>query len=655
MPKIADSDDMRVALLYPTTQHGNQLRDALKELGASVVYETAAANVDRDALENSGARVVVVNLGPDSDDYIDALYDVLDAGDYNVVFNEANVTEALQGWDHARWARNLASKILSRPEVATPPRPPGAEAVPTPVQTSASFVPVAGKPSTFTFDTPPAPAAAPAEPPTPLNIKAVEKPTMELQVPEEFRIEEPRVDELHIDQFHTDEPRLDEPRFDERADSAGLEIADLGGFAEDAGQVPSAAAEQSAPPVEQRGDSDFAAELDALFAAADTAKTTSAPSDQLDIGLPDDFDLSDLSAPAPAAHEESIELTEISLDSEANISELHEEFPAIFDQLDVAASAVPEADSQEFKPAQRSAEPKVHEPVLPPDWSLEEATEEPAEDAKPAAPFGIEKVSAEDYLAQPAEETTAKQQAALPSFDSGLSLELMPMEEAVAPKIQTQAESTEFWLEGSRAAEKVKTATPAVVAGETIKKIFVLGASIGGPEAVRDFLGALPAGFPVLFVLAQHMGEEFLELMSAQLRKSIALTVRNPTHGEHAGHGDVLVVPTTHRLQIERDGVITLAHLPEKPPYSPSIDMVLRDVAEKFGMDAGAIIFSGMAHDAVEGSKVIKEKGGVVWVQDPDTCVISSMVDGAREAGVVSFVGSPAQLAQKMIAEYSVG
>ena len=158
-----------------------------------------------------------------------------------------------------------------------------------------------------------------------------------------------------------------------------------------------------------------------------------------------------------------------------------------------------------------------------------------------------------------------------------------------------------------------------------------------------------------MFILAQHMGEEFLELMSAQLRKAIAMTVRNPTHGERVGHGEVLIVPTTHRLQVDRDGVLTLAHLPEKPPYSPSIDLVLRDVADQFGADAGAIIFSGMAHDAVEGSKYLKEKGGTVWVQDPDTCVISSMVDGAREAGVVSFIGSPPQLAEKMIADYGNG
>ncbi|HVH35388.1 MAG TPA: chemotaxis protein CheB, partial [Tahibacter sp.] len=183
-----------------------------------------------------------------------------------------------------------------------------------------------------------------------------------------------------------------------------------------------------------------------------------------------------------------------------------------------------------------------------------------------------------------------------------------------------------------------------------IRRVFVLGASIGGPEAVREFLAALPARFPALFVLAQHMGAEFLELMAAQLAKATPLTVRSPTHGERIAQGDVVVVPTTHRLLFDADGVVQLAHLPEASPYTPSIDLIVRDVADRFGAAATLIIFSGMAHDAIEGAKHLAAKGGKVWVQDPDTCVISSMVDGARDAGVVSFTGSPAELAKQTIA-----
>jgi chemosensory pili system protein ChpB (putative protein-glutamate methylesterase) len=637
VPKIQDSGDMRVALLYPTSQHGTQLRDALNELGADVVYETAAASIDRDALENSGARTVVVNLGSDSDDYIDQLYDVLDAGDYNVVFNEANVTEALQGWDHARWARNLASKILSRPDIATPPRPPGAQAVPTPVQTSASGVPVAEKPSSWEILAPTIEVPKQQTVAAPAPKPVAERPTVEMPLPEEFRVEEPAaIEDLGVVELG--------------------EFAEGGDFASSEPPTTEIPAAIPTPPPEQqeRSDDVFAAELDALFAAADTAKPSSG---ELEVGLPSDFDLSDFSAPSSQTVKESFELSDddISLD-DSHVAELHDEFPAIFDQLDVAAADVPEANDSTFKPATRPTpeQAKANEPVLPPDWSLEDlGPESDTADETSAAPFGVEKMSTADYLAPTVEEGTAKQQATLPKTDLGLSLELVPMEEAVAPQSQASYES-EAWLDGSRPAEKIKTTSPgAVTAG--VKKVFVLGASIGGPEAVREFLTALPSGFPVLFILAQHMGEEFLELMSTQLRKAIALTVRNPTHGEHVGHGEVLIVPTTHRLQVDRDGVVTLAHLPEKPPYSPSIDLVLTDVADQFGADAGAIVFSGMAHDAVEGSKYLKEKGGVVWVQDPDTCVISSMVDGAREAGIVTFTGSPAQLAAKMIADFGNG
>ncbi|MDE1960120.1 MAG: chemotaxis protein CheB [Xanthomonadaceae bacterium] len=629
---MPESNAIAVALLYQAGQLGSHLKNALGELGAAVVYEAPPASVDRDALENSGARVVIVNLDADSDTYIDALYDVLDAGDYEVVFNDAQVSSNLQGWDQARWVRHLGSKILRKPENVEPPRPPGAQAVPTPVQKSASVVPVAEKPG-------PAPSVpAPVAPPPPASVEvpASERTTVKMPLPTEL---------------------LAEPAPEKSAPGESATAIDASELAEFAKLLDMPAAEAVAPaattpaasPIPELGD--FAAELDALFAAADTKPAApptadkSAAADDLDIALPADFDLAfDEAAPAQSVELDALDIpddaTAASAPSKTQaVDELHDEFPAIFDQLDVAA--VPEAKNAEFKPAERPAAQPQSEPLLPLEWSLE------GDDTKPVtgkASFGIEKMSAEEFLAPPVD--APAKSAAPPAPEPTFTLELMPIEEAVAPTQHNPDYVHEQRLE-SGPAKPLKVGTGAGVA-----RVVVLGASIGGPEAVRDFLGALPAGFPVLFVLAQHMGEEFLELMSAQLRKSIALTVRNPSHGERAAHGDVLIVPTTHRLQVDAEGVVTLAHLPEKMPYSPSIDQVLRDAADAFGDKAGAIIFSGMAHDAIEGSQYLKSKGGWIWAQDPDTCVISSMVDGAREAGVVEFLGAPKQLAEKMIAEY---
>lgn len=632
MPEMTESHgSVRVALLNQTNQHGDHLKDALRELGAMVVYEALASDIDRDALEGSGARVVVVNLDSNSDAQIDEVYDLLDSTDYEVVFNEAQTSSQLSGWDHARWARHLAAKILHKPEISVPPRPPGAEAVPTPVQKSAASVPVAEKPSTYHFEVPPPELEAEVPEPAPQPSARSEAPTLELPVVDEFAL-----------------PLEDAPP------ASPIPVAEE-----------LSAPEPAAPPQENsRAVADFAAELDALFADAGATPATPATpsvSDGLSFDLEESITLeSEESVPVAKTQDASggIDLSfdapsEDALSHKKAEDELALEFPAIFDQLDAAASDVPSAVENPFKsdaPAAPERPIAADEPVVPPDWLLDPVEEELHTDSAKAAPvgpanFGIEKVSAQDYLAPEVEQGTEQQKAVLPTA-SGLKLELMPMEEAVAPTPPPSNYQSEAWLDGSRRAQKVRVGTG------IIERVFVLGASIGGPEAVREFLVALPAGFPMLFVLVQHMGEEFLELMSAQLAKAVALTVRNPVHGERIGHGDIVVVPTTHRLKIDAEGVVTLAHLPERPTYNPSIDMVLRDMADQFGSNAGAIIFSGMAHDAIEGSQYLKSRGGVIWAQDPDTCAISTMVDGVKEAGVVSFIGSPEQLAAKMIADY---
>ena len=62
---MLDAKQLTVALLQSAQEP--HLKQALHDLGASVVYEAAPAQIDRDKLESSGARVVIVNLDADSD------------------------------------------------------------------------------------------------------------------------------------------------------------------------------------------------------------------------------------------------------------------------------------------------------------------------------------------------------------------------------------------------------------------------------------------------------------------------------------------------------------------------------------------------------------------------------------------------------------
>lgn len=176
-------------------------------------------------------------------------------------------------------------------------------------------------------------------------------------------------------------------------------------------------------------------------------------------------------------------------------------------------------------------------------------------------------------------------------------------------------------------------------------ELWVLGASIGGPEALRVFLSALDQEIAMAFILVQHIGIEFIQLMTGQLNQVSDVSVRCAIEGDELRPGQVLVVPTGKRLLINKRHRIHLEDLPEKTPYSPCIDQVLNSVLESFGADTHAIIFSGMANDGIQGAAAMMERGCEVWVQSPETCVVSSMVEGSLKAGGVTYSGSPTDLA----------
>ena len=161
-----------IALLSQTGELSRHLREALASAGAPIVYETPAAQLDRDALEQSGARVVIVNLDAEVDAHLDEVYALLGDDRYNVIFNEAQVSAQLSGWEQARWARHLAAKIVGGANT-DPPRPAGAEPVPTRAPVAVVPVPV---------EAPPAPPA-PRAPAMPLDVSAAQ-PKVDVEIPE---------------------------------------------------------------------------------------------------------------------------------------------------------------------------------------------------------------------------------------------------------------------------------------------------------------------------------------------------------------------------------------------------------------------------------------------------------------------------------------
>lgn len=184
---------------------------------------------------------------------------------------------------------------------------------------------------------------------------------------------------------------------------------------------------------------------------------------------------------------------------------------------------------------------------------------------------------------------------------------------------------------------------------EAAVDVWVLGASIGGPQSVKRFLAAVKEPMPLAFVLAQHIGENFVSLLARQLDKITAMSVMPAQEGHLLRHNDVVIAPVGQRVVINKHGIIELKPLNYESIYSPSIDAVMTDVCLRYGTHTSSIMFSGMGNDGVRGSQLIAARGGHVWAQDAESCVISSMPDSSRRAGIVSYTGTPEQLAQRVI------
>lgn len=187
----------------------------------------------------------------------------------------------------------------------------------------------------------------------------------------------------------------------------------------------------------------------------------------------------------------------------------------------------------------------------------------------------------------------------------------------------------------------------AVKNGEQAKHIWVLGSSLGGPEAVKEFLDALPDGLPVAFIYGQHIDAQFVPVLAQVLARHAHFKLSVAQGGSRLCVGEVLIVPADREL-IFVNGEVRLMPTPWPGPYGPSVDQLILNTVKEFP-HAGVILFSGMGNDGAEAVQMLQEKSVPVWAQSTETCISSSMPDASRETGAVQFSGSPTEMAKRLV------
>lgn len=177
--------------------------------------------------------------------------------------------------------------------------------------------------------------------------------------------------------------------------------------------------------------------------------------------------------------------------------------------------------------------------------------------------------------------------------------------------------------------------------------VWVLGASLGGPAALKRFFQALPESLPVAFILVQHIDRNFISVFKKLVEEYSSFTVKLPEAANQLQAGEILIAPVEHKITMVSSGMVLKMDTAWTLPYSPCIDDVLVDVANHYA-NSGCIFFSGMGGDGVNGAKLMHEMQKPIWAQSQESCANSAMPDEIRNHGLSEFEGSPEELARQL-------
>jgi two-component system, chemotaxis family, CheB/CheR fusion protein len=158
-----------------------------------------------------------------------------------------------------------------------------------------------------------------------------------------------------------------------------------------------------------------------------------------------------------------------------------------------------------------------------------------------------------------------------------------------------------------------------VVAGDLI----VVGSSAGGVEALSILVGTLPLDFPAPIVLAQHLDPAHPSTLDMILQRRTRLPVEVVTSSTQLQNGYIYVVPSNRHVSIHDHHVEVFDDRAKRP--RPSVDTLLSTASESYGDHLIAVILTGSGSDGAVGAVDVKNAGGTVIVQDPQTARYPSM------------------------------
>lgn len=191
----------------------------------------------------------------------------------------------------------------------------------------------------------------------------------------------------------------------------------------------------------------------------------------------------------------------------------------------------------------------------------------------------------------------------------------------------------------ARKKREVKTADKYVVA---------IGASAGGLDAINDFFENVPLDTNLSFVLIQHLSPDYKSMMPELLAKHTKLKVSKVNDATEVKPNCVYTIPADKNITIS-GGKLYLEDRGRPKTLNLPTNIFLKSLAEDQKKRAIAVILSGTGSDGTLGIESIKEHGGMVIAQDPQTAAFDSMPKSVIATGLTDFILPPSEMPETII------
>jgi two-component system CheB/CheR fusion protein len=177
-----------------------------------------------------------------------------------------------------------------------------------------------------------------------------------------------------------------------------------------------------------------------------------------------------------------------------------------------------------------------------------------------------------------------------------------------------------------------------------------IGASAGGLAAFEAFFSGIPSGSEpgMAFILVQHLSRDHSSMLAELLQHYTHLSVVEVEDGMKVEPNCVYTIPPGHDMAF-LNGHLQLLDLITSNGLHLPIDYFFRTLAQDLHERSIGIILSGTGSDGTQGINAIKDQGGMVIVQTPETTEYDGMPRSAIATGLVDYILPPSEMAKQLI------